>query len=499
MPERDATPDYRALFETSPGLYLVLAPDLTILAVSDAYLAATMTTRDGIVGRGLFDVFPDNPDDPDATGVGNLSASLDRVKATRAPDTMAVQKYDIRRPDGTFEVRYWSPRNVPALDATGQITHIHHCVEDVTELRRMTGLLDAVIEHIPDMVFLKEARNLTFVRMNRAGERLLGLSREELLGKNDFDFFPRDEAEFFQAKDRETLAQAGVLTVAEEPIATAQGLRWLHTQKVAIAPTYGDAGYLLGISSDITERKANETALRQAKDAVDTANRELEAFSYSVAHDLRAPLRSIDGFSQALLEDYDHKLDEEGRKYLRFVRESSQHMARLIDDLLRLSRISRSEVCREPVDLTALARDTIVRLERADPGRSVGVVIADGMRCEGDARLLGIVLDNLVGNAWKFTSRRLNAKIEVGTTETDGETAFFVRDNGAGFDMAYADKLFGVFQRLHGANEYAGTGVGLATVQRIVHRLGGRIRASAEVDQGATFTFTVRNSSVGGS
>lgn len=220
-------------------------------------------------------------------------------------------------------------------------------------------------------------------------------------------------------------------------------------------------------------------------------NQELEAFSYSVAHDLKAPLRAIDGFSQVLLEDCSAELSAEGQKYLRHVRESAQQMAQLIDDLLKLSRVTRSELRRERVDLTALARTTIDDLRRADPDRRVEAVIQDGLVADGDRRLLSVVLENLLGNAWKFSGKRPVGRIDIGASSEDRQATFFVRDNGAGFDMAYANKLFGVFHRLHSAHEFEGTGIGLATVQRVVRRHGGRVWAESEVERGATFYFTL--------
>jgi DNA-binding response OmpR family regulator len=222
-------------------------------------------------------------------------------------------------------------------------------------------------------------------------------------------------------------------------------------------------------------------------------NKELDAFSYSVAHDLRAPLRSIDGFSQALLEDYEEKLDDTGQQYLRYVRESAQQMSALIDDLLELSRVTRSELVRRPLDLTAIANEVAGRLRRQNPARVVRTVVADGLTTEGDVRLLTVVFENLLGNAWKFTQKSADPTVEVGVEVQDGRRAFFVRDNGAGFDMAYAAKLFGVFQRLHGTDEFEGTGIGLATVQRIIHRHGGRVWADGEVGGGATFFFTLES------
>ena len=222
------------------------------------------------------------------------------------------------------------------------------------------------------------------------------------------------------------------------------------------------------------------------------ANRELEAFSYSVSHDLRAPLRSIDGFSQAVLEDYADRLDDQGRDYLGRVRAATQHMGHLIDDLIKLARVARAEIKREVVDLSALAGEVLAALRKSEPGREVECRIEPGLTAKGDARLLRVVLDNLLGNAWKFTGRQPQPRIEFCATRgTDGEPAFFVRDNGAGFDMTYAGKLFGAFQRLHTLSEFPGTGVGLATVQRIVHRHGGRVWAEGAVGKGATFYFTL--------
>jgi PAS domain S-box-containing protein len=354
--------------------------------------------------------------------------------------------------------------------------------------------VDAILEHIPDMVFVKEAGELRFVRFNRAGEELLGIPRSELIGKNDYDFFPASEADFFVQKDRETLAAGKVVEIAEEPIQTRTGPRWLHTKKVGIPGDSGAPAYLLGISQDITEDKQVKAALLAAKDKAEASSRELEAFSYSVAHDLRAPLRGIDGFAQALLEDYADKLDDGGKRYLERIRAAAQRMATLIDALLELSRVTRVDLKPEPVDLARLARTANAELQRAEPARSVEVVIPEAMRASGDPRLLAIVLDNLIGNAWKFTSKRDVARIEVGVRD-DGERVFFVRDNGAGFDGAYREKLFGVFQRLHSVNDYPGTGIGLATVLRIVERHGGRVWAEGEVDRGATFYFTLSEGS----
>ncbi len=226
-------------------------------------------------------------------------------------------------------------------------------------------------------------------------------------------------------------------------------------------------------------------------DELERKNKELEAFSYSVSHDLRAPLRSIDGFSKALIEDYGGQLDANGQRYLERVRAAAQRMGELIDDLLQLSKVGRADLQRTRVDLSGLARRVSTELQRAHPGRRVEVLIADGVFADADGRLLQAVLENLLGNAWKFTAPVSEAVIEFGASQRDGVPTYFVRDNGAGFNMTYAAKLFTPFQRLHTEAQFPGTGIGLATVQRIVDRHGGRVWAEGAVDRGATFFWTL--------
>ena len=234
-----------------------------------------------------------------------------------------------------------------------------------------------------------------------------------------------------------------------------------------------------------------EQRVQQRTTELTAANKELEAFSYSVSHDLRAPLRSIDGFSKILLEDYADGLDSGGKDHLQRVRLATQHMSALIDDLLNLSRVTRTAMLRERLDLSALARSIAADAQRMDPTRRVEFVIGEGLVAEGDSGLLRVVMENLLGNAWKYTSGHERARIEFGTSLHNGRHAFFVRDDGAGFDQRYADRLFGAFQRLHTATEFPGTGVGLATVQRIIHRHGGQVWAEGAVEQGATFYFSL--------
>ena len=242
-----------------------------------------------------------------------------------------------------------------------------------------------------------------------------------------------------------------------------------------------------------TQRYADELErhVQERTAQLEAANKELESFSYSVSHDLRAPLRGMDGFSQALIEDYGDHLDEQARGYLGRIRAASQRMSLLIDDLLKLSRVTRSEMYREPVDLSEIARSIAAELQATGPDRQVTWVIAPHLVVNADTNLLHIALGNLLENAWKFTSKHAAARVEVGALQQNGNVVYYVRDDGAGFDMSFASRLFGAFQRLHNAYEFEGTGVGLATVQRVIHRHGGSVWAESAVEQGTTIYFTL--------
>jgi signal transduction histidine kinase len=316
--------------------------------------------------------------------------------------------------------------------------------------------------------------------LSNSGEILMNEIRREISGMED-----RERAIFEQRQnnlDNQTVQRMWILF-------TGSGLSlalllWMF--------------YLL--THEIEERRKSQEALQRAKIQLTTqtieltaSNKELEAFCYSVSHDLRAPLRGIAGFSQLLGEKYAGLMDAEGRGYLERVQKGVQRMSQLIDDLLNLSRITRSALILAPLDLAALSREVAQDIQSADPShRTVEWVISKTLPAQGDAQLLRTVFENLLGNAWKFSSRRAIARIEIGAEEQKGETVYVVRDNGAGFDMAYEKKLFNAFQRLHTTAEFAGTGIGLATVHRIIQRHGGRIWAQGLVDQGAAFYFTLR-------
>ena len=253
---------------------------------------------------------------------------------------------------------------------------------------------------------------------------------------------------------------------------------------------------------DVTEKKKAqeelrrmnaelESRVRERTAQLEASNKELEAFCYSVSHDLRAPLRAIDGFSQELLTSYTGRLDDKGRHFLERIRAGSQRMAQLIDDILLLSRSSRGDLRYQPIDLSGMAREVAEDLRHREPGRDVTFIIEPGVDGFGDSRMLRLVLENLIGNAWKFTAKRPRATIAFGRSESQGGPAYFVRDDGAGFDMAFAGKLFGAFQRLHSDRDFPGAGIGLAIVQRVIHRHDGRVWGEGAVERGATFSFTL--------
>jgi PAS domain S-box-containing protein len=343
---------------------------------------------------------------------------------------------------------------------------------------------------MPDHIYFKDEQS-RFIRSSRSQARALGLSDPaEIVGRSDFDFFSHAQQSY--EKEKEVIRSGKPLVDLEEWVVWPDGRgTWVSTTKLPLLDQSGQIVGTFGISRDITYRKQAEESLQKAKMELEAANKELEAFSYSVAHDLRAPLRSVDGFSQALLEDYGELLPTEGRHFLERIRGSAQHMAALIDDLLNLSRVTRVQIKSVPVDLGKLAGGIAAELRRAHPEREVRYKIAPNLKAFGDPHLLQVVLENLLNNAWKFTSKQEQPEIEFGLKQENGETIYFIRDNGAGFDMTYAGKLFGAFQRLHAMTEFPGTGIGLATVQRVIHRHGGRVWAEGVVNQGATFFFTL--------
>jgi PAS domain S-box-containing protein len=350
-----------------------------------------------------------------------------------------------------------------------------------------------LVEAIQDYGILKLDPKGIILSMNQGAQKINGYRVEEVIGQHFSKFYPPED--ITAGKTEMELREAAKVGRFEDEgwRVKKDGSRfWANVIITALRdPKSQELQGYVKVTRDLTERKRQEEELRESSVALAAANRELEAFSYSVSHDLRAPLRGIDGFSQALMEDFHEKLNEDGRDYLNRIRAGTQRMGKLIDDLLTLSRLGRTQIRFSEVDLSELCERVVRELSAQDPKRKAEVTVQPGMKTRADPGLITAVMQNLISNAWKFTSKKERTQIEIGSVVKDDETVYFVKDNGAGFDMKYSDKLFGAFQRLHRTDEFAGTGVGLATVRRVIHRHGGKIWVEAKEGEGATFYFTL--------
>lgn len=360
-----------------------------------------------------------------------------------------------------------------------------------------------VIDVVPHMIYVRD-RNGHYVIANRATAEAFSVAADDLAGLTLQDLGTAEpRLTLVREQDRRVLESDAPLFVAQEDFVDAQGhVRVLQTSKVPIRLPDCDAPAILGISIDMTEREKAESEVRrlnaeleervaQRTDEIDAANRELAAFTYSVSHDLRAPLRTIDGFSRILLSSYAERLDDQGRHYIDRIRAGTQTMSRLIDDLLRLSRATQGDLHPEGLNLSDIVRAVADEFLEQYPDRKVEIKIADNVFVHGDGRYLRLAIENLLSNAFKYTAGKETAEIEFGCFEERDETVYLIRDNGAGFDMSYADKLFRPFQRLHNVAEFEGSGIGLATVYNIVRRHRGRMWAEGAVGRGASFYFTL--------
>jgi len=378
--------------------------------------------------------------------------------------------------------------------------------------REAAATLERFIESAPDGIIVSDTHG-QIVLINKLAEQWLGYERGELLGRHVECLVPENVA-----GEHPELPQSYLTQPAERAMSEGHNLTIRRKDgsefpvSISVNTIPGSNGpRIISAIRDIAPQLQVEAALRASNAHIEQANREarqanqqlreangeLESFAYSVSHDLRAPLRSVDGFSNILLKSYGDKLDDAGRDYLQRMRAAAQRMSQMIDDILILSRISRDELKRAPVDLSALAGEIARQLQEGTPQRAGEFIIAPGLSVEADPALVRVALDNLLGNAWKYTGKTEFARIEFTSEQHDDETVFVVRDNGAGFDPAYADKLFGAFQRLHHASDFPGNGIGLATVMRVVRKHGGRIWAEAAVGQGATFRFTLGEADAG--
>jgi PAS domain S-box-containing protein len=359
--------------------------------------------------------------------------------------------------------------------------------------------LRAVLQSMPDAVIVSDPQG-RITMLNAAAEQMFGYAGEQLIGYSIEILVPQRFRSTHAERREDFLVSPHFRTMGEH--FDLYAMRADGTEfPVAVSLGYfdGEIGRLaIATVQDLTELRERDRSIADLhecllKDVAELAalNSELEAFSYSVSHDLRAPLRTIDGFVHLLQLEHGPGLDEAGRNYIMHIRRAAQRMGSLIDDLLNLARISRGELARTRVDLTAQAHEVVSALRASAPGRNLQCDIADGITAHGDAGLLHIVLENLFSNAFKFTAGRSPARIEFGQQQVEGRIRYFIRDNGAGFDMAYAEKLFGPFQRLHDDREFTGNGIGLAIVQRIINKHGGRVWAEAAPDRGASFYFSL--------
>jgi PAS domain S-box-containing protein len=536
----DPLVDFKSLFESVPGLYLVLLPDFTIVAVSDAYLQATMTNRQEIVGRNLFDVFPDNPDDQAATGETNLRLSLQYVLQHKVSHTMAVQKYDIRNPDGVFEERYWSPLNKPVMDADQRVKLIIHRVEDVTDMIRMRKeeseklkasekLKDIVTAHEVELYLrAQEIQKINIALIKEISEREIAekeaiatrvMLQSTIESHHDLLIFLIDTEFrflFFNTAFKTSTYQAYGTTVVEgmsmlDCITVEQDRekakincqRALNGESHLTVQEYGDQKKIYFETrytpvrnerkeiTGVTVQSANITERVQAEEQIKSLNSDLESFTYSVAHDLRAPLRAIDGYASVLRESTDQVLNDESIRLLMAITQNARKMGKLIDDLLSFSRMGKIPLKINAVDVQLLLKGVLD--EQSDIMNKAGVQIDIGtlepLQC--DASLMQHVFTNLLSNAVKYSRNRQQPHIQVGSNRNSSEVTYFIRDNGVGFDMKFSNKLFGVFQRLHSVADFEGTGVGLAIVHRIITKHGGRVWAEGEVGKGATFYFSL--------
>lgn len=479
-----------AIVESSDDAIVGLSLDGTVLSWNGGATRHYGYAAEEMVGRPFSMLIP--PDQPD-----DLLDILGRIESGEL--TIRFESVRIRKDGSRLSV---SVNVAPIADAAGNVVGASTIARDLSDRDRAEAELRAAAHYarslleasLDALVTISPEGKITDV--NAATEQITGLARERLIGTDFSEYFTQPER---ARSGYEQVFRDGLVRDYPLVIHHASGAL---TDVLYNASVYRDAsGEIIGVfaaARDITERKLaeelihdlNEDLRRRARE-LETANRELEAFSYSVSHDLRAPLRAIDGFSHALLEDYSDVLDDAGREYLNRVTNAANRMGALIDSLLMLSRLSRREMDVETVDLSAIVREISRNLAEEDPGRGVSFSIADELHASADPVLIRNVLENLLGNAWKFTSREAEAHIEFGLATVDGQPVFFVKDNGTGFDMTYADKLFGAFQRLHDQGDFPGTGVGLATVARVIHRHGGRVWAEGSPGEGAIFYFTL--------
>jgi PAS domain S-box-containing protein len=480
---------FRGLLEAAPDGMVIVDSEGTIVMVNAQMEKLFGYSREDVVGKRVEMLVPTRFKDIHPFHRGQYAKSP-RLRPMGADlDLFALRK------DGTeFPVEI----SLSPMESEEE-SLIIAAIRDITDRKRAEEKFRGLLESAPDaMVVVNEQGIIQLV--NSQTEKMFGFDRVELVGEPVEVLVPK---RFRKKHSKHRIGYYGEHPARPMGIGLDLfGLRKNGTEfpvEISLSPLETDESLLVSAAiRDVTQRKRMEEDvqklnedLKQRAAQLEAANKELEAFSYSVSHDLRAPLRSIDGFSHVVLEDYGAQLPADARGYLERVRAATQRMAVLIDDLLNLSRVTRTALQPRFINLSKMAEDIVYGLKESQPERQISVSLMPDLMVEADPHLMNIVLENLLNNAWKFTSKRELATIEFGQKEHVKERTFYVRDNGVGFDMAYADKLFGVFQRLHSVSEFPGTGIGLATVQRIIQIHGGRIWAESAENKGTTFYFTL--------
>ena len=482
---RELAKEWKTTFDSIADLVSIQDNDFRLVRVNRAYEETVKMKQEELVGKRCYEVIH---------GSSCPVGSCPHQQTITTKKSCRLELYEPRL--GV----YLEASTSPIINETGEVIGTVHIAKDITErkqaeedLLKEKAFSETAINSMPGVFYLFKGDG-KFLRWNRNFEDITGYSSEEFKRLSPLDLFEGDDRNLIVSRIAQVFREGSANAEANLVCKNGKKVPYYFTGfRMVIA----EVPYLIGSGIDIAERKRAEEDIKNLNESLtqhtrelEASNKELESFSYSVSHDLRAPLRSMDGFSLALMEDYGDKLDSQAKEYLRYIRSSSQLMGQLIDDILNLSRITRVEIYLDKVDLSELANEVAGELKRIQPERKVDFVIAPGLEAYGDRSLLKLVFQNLLGNAFKFTQKQPVARIEFGGTNC-GEMTYFVRDNGVGFDMTYASKLFKPFQRLHRPEEFSGTGIGLASVQRIISRLGGKVWAEGQVGRGAVFYFTL--------
>ncbi len=488
---RESEARLREFVKHTPAAVAMLDSQLRYVMTSQRWLTDYHLGQQNIIGRSHYDVFPDIPQRWKDLHQRGLNGEI-----------LKCEEDLFKREDGSKEWLRWEIR--PWLNNRGKIGGVIFFTEVITDRKQTEDKLShfaAIVSSSEDAIISKGFDGIVRT-WNHGAEIIFGYSGDEIIGKHISILFPEDrlkeEVEFIKmVKNGKSIRQYETVRVRKDGK--------IIPVSLTLSPIFDEKNVITGIlkiARDITEQKKAESEIIRLNESLEqkisnrtaelnAANKELEAFSYSVSHDLRAPLRAMDGFSQALIEDYLHQFDETGKNYLARIRNASHQMAHLIDSMLLLSRVTRSELTKTNVNLSEMVRNISNKLLETQPREDVHFEIEENIFANCDSRLIKIALENLLNNAYKFTSKTAVTKISFGTQQSDEGLEFFVKDNGAGFDMAYIGKLFNAFQRLHPVSEFEGTGIGLATVYRVIRKHGGKIRAEGKVGHGAIFYFSL--------